>query len=266
VPSLKTPLTPRSDDSESQQSDICPTFAITKIDKDEGILHKVCIDTGSSISCIDYDYVKKHLRNHEIKTTSNLRLMGIGTNMTTGTIDVTLHMVTTDPEKPYHCQVTLYIVPRLNTKIILGNDQLVPMKAKIDLENNLMTFATHNNQVVISSTSIADNRLLRRTARTMKDLYVARSVAKADSDIDYAMLCNLGRSVIRIPACTLVGHPSGVIEQDANNKDVNLILGDSRSDPSFEEDIAKLDINAEVTEDQQESTSNTPPTCCFWIW
>lgn len=164
MPSLKEPLTPPPDDSDPEQSDICPTFAITKIDKDEGILHKICIDTGSSISCIDDDYVKKHLGLHEINTTSNLRLMGVGTNMTTGTIDVTLHMVTIDPEKSYHRHVTLYVIPRLNTKIKLGNDQLVPMKAKTDLENNLVTFATHNKQVVIASTRITDNRLLRRTA------------------------------------------------------------------------------------------------------
>ena len=67
VPSLEAPLTPPPDDPEEIRSDICPTFAITKIDKDEGILHKLCIDTGSSISCIDYDYSKKHLANHEIK-------------------------------------------------------------------------------------------------------------------------------------------------------------------------------------------------------
>lgn len=92
--------------------------------------------------------------------------MGIGTNMTTRMIDVTMHMITTDPEKPCHRHVTLYIVPRLNPKIILGDDQLVPMKAKIDLQNNLMTFATHSKQVVITSTRITDNRQLRRTART----------------------------------------------------------------------------------------------------
>jgi transposase InsO family protein len=290
MPSLEAPLTPPPDESEEERSDICPTFAITKIDKDEGILHKICIDTGSSISCIDYDYVKKHLANHEIKTSSNLRLMGIGTNMTTGTIDVTMHMITTDPDKPYHRHVTLYIVPRLNTKIILGNDQLVPMKAKIDLQNNLMTFATHSKQVVITSTRMTDNRQLRQTARTrevfqidpgyqarvpilldeappgglyyldasqpMKDLYVARSVAKADSNSHYAMLCNLGRSTIRIPAGTLVGHPSGVSEQSPANREVNLVLRDLRRDPTFEEDIAKLDINPELTKNQQEDLRN----------
>jgi transposase InsO family protein len=290
TPAFDAPPTPPPEEFESERSDICPSFAIARIDKDEGILHKICIDTGSSISCIDYDYMRKHLPNHEVINTSNLRLMGIGTNMTTGKINMTMHMVTTDSEKPYHREVTLHIVPRLNTKIILGNDQLVPMKAKIDLQNNLMTFATHAKQVVITSTRVMDNRQLQKTARTrevfqidpgcqarvpiildgtptgdcyyldasqpMADLYVARSVAKADLDQHYTMVCNLGRGTIRIPAGTLVGHPSGVMEQSSASRDVNLVQNDFRPDSAFEEDIVKLDINPELSETQQEDLRN----------
>ena len=261
APSVELHLTPPRE-SSNDESEICPTFAIAKIDKDNGMLHKICIDTGSSISCIDYDYVKRHLPNHEIETTSNLRLMGVGTNMTTGTVQVAMHLVTNNPDVPYHRDVTLYVVPRLNTKIILGNDQLVPMRAQIDLQTNTMTFANHDKQVVISSTRKSDNLQLRKTARTrevfsidpgyqarvpivldgtppgksyyldasepIQDLYVARSVATSDTDFHYALLCNMGRSTIKIPAGTLVGHPSGVSQRNRQIQEVTLLKTKAR--------------------------------------
>lgn len=69
----------------------------------------------------------------------------------------------------------------------------------------------------------------------------------------FATLCNLGRSTIRIPAGTLVGHSYSVKEQTSHDREVNLISKDLRRDPSFEEEISKLDINPELTEDQQEA-------------
>jgi hypothetical protein len=65
------------------------------------MLYKVYIDTGSSISCIDYDYAKKHLPDLEIKPTSNFRLLCIGTDMATGTLQTSLHLVT--DEAGVHC-------------------------------------------------------------------------------------------------------------------------------------------------------------------
>jgi hypothetical protein len=78
------PLSLSPDSDKGSQADICPTFAMAKVGSEDGMLHKVCIDTGSSISCIDYDYAKRHLPDLEVKPTSNFRLLGVGTNMTTG--------------------------------------------------------------------------------------------------------------------------------------------------------------------------------------
>ncbi|KAJ9091681.1 hypothetical protein QFC20_007575 [Naganishia adeliensis] len=105
-----------------------------KFDSREGMLHKVCIDTGSSISCIDYDYAQQYLSHRPMRSSSNLGLMGVGTNITTGTVKTVLHLVTEDSDDSYEKEITFYIVPRLNTKMIVGNDQLVPMKARIDPE------------------------------------------------------------------------------------------------------------------------------------
>jgi transposase InsO family protein len=279
------------DASEDAVTDICPTFAIARFDKDQGMLHKICIDTGSSISCIDYDYVKKHLPDHEINTTSNLRLLGVGTNMTTGSIEVSIYMVTNNADVKYHRRVTLYVVPRLNTKVIIGNDQLMPMKARIDLKANLMTFADNMKQVIISSTRVVDNRLLRATARTKEaftvkpghqarvpiildgtpgaelyyieasqpsaDLYIARSVAKTDADFHYSMLCNLGKTTVKIPAGTLVGYPENV--DDPTTKLVNYVSptpNQGSIDYDFEPEVAKLDLNPELTPSQQEDLRN----------
>jgi hypothetical protein len=241
LPEASVPL-PKTDNETN--SDICPTFAIARIGTTDAVLHKVCIDTGSSISCIDYDYARKHLPNQEINSTSNLRLMGVGTNMTTGSMNTTLHLETSDPHKPYRCDITLYVVPRLNTKVIIGNDILVLIKASIDLERNVMTFADNKQRVIIASTRTSSERHQRKTARTkevfivqpghqarvpilidqlpaenlyyleashpLPQLHMARSVGSSASDQHYAMICNFGRTPIKIPAGTLVGHPLGV--------------------------------------------------------
>jgi hypothetical protein len=175
VLSAQEPPAPAPAIYHSGQADICPTFAIAKIGSEDGMLHKVCIDTGSSISCIDYDYAKKHLPGHEIKPTSNFRLLGVGTNMTTGTLQASLHLVTSDPNVYYRREVTLHVVPRLNTKVIIGNDQLVPMQANIDLRENLMTFKNNNKQVVIASTRASSENSKggqlgpRRSFRSIQD-------------------------------------------------------------------------------------------------
>jgi hypothetical protein len=49
------------DVSNKKQLDISPTFALAKFELDSGTSHQICIDTGSSISCIDYEYAKKYL-------------------------------------------------------------------------------------------------------------------------------------------------------------------------------------------------------------
>lgn len=53
-----------------------------------------------------------------------------------------------------------------------------------------------------------------------------------------------------------MGHPSGVIEQSSASREVNLVLRGLQRDPTFEEDIAKLDINPELTKNQQEDLRN----------
>ncbi|KAJ9090993.1 hypothetical protein QFC20_007766 [Naganishia adeliensis] len=155
-----------TDTSGQKEAKISPTFALARFDAEEGMQHPICIDIGSSISCIDSEYARRYLPNGKIVPTSNLRLMGVGTNITSGTITTTLSFATTDPNKSYKAKVTLYVVPRLNTEILLGNDHLVPLNSVVDFENNSMTFGNDKLRVMITNKRVLLEYHSRRTART----------------------------------------------------------------------------------------------------
>lgn len=262
---------------------ITPTFAFARFDSDKGMLHPICIDTGSSISCIDADYARRHLPNSKVVPTSNLRLMGVGTNMTSGSITTTLCFATVDPDKDYKATVTLYVVPRLNTKILLGNDHLVPLNPTINFEENWMTFPRNPVKIMITNRRVLIEPQEARTARTrqvftlkpghqgtipvlphpqvdakmycieasqpLKDVYVARSVATTDSDNHFAMVTNFGKDIVKIPTGTLL---SGYVPvEDAIGKiaEVNYLSSTEDLDPEFEDDVQGLDINPDLRKD-----------------
>ncbi|GHJ83754.1 hypothetical protein NliqN6_0156 [Naganishia liquefaciens] len=227
-----TKPTENTDTLEKTKPRITPTFALARFDA-KGICHPICIDTGSSISCIDADYARRYLPETKVTPTSNLRLMGVGTNMTSGSLTTTLSFVTTNPEKDYEVRVTLYIVPRLNTKILLGNDYLVPLNPTINFEENWMKFAENPLRIMITNRRVSLEPQEARTARTrqvftvqpghqatipvllypeveaemycieasqpLKDVYVARSVAHTDSNNHFAMVTNFGKNAVKIP-------------------------------------------------------------------
>jgi hypothetical protein len=64
------------------------------------------------------------------------------------------------------------------------------------------------------------------------------------------MVCNFGSRPVKIPAGTLVGQPLGLMQ--AERREVNLVNSTAQTDPTFEADILKLDINPELTPEQQE--------------
>jgi hypothetical protein len=278
---------------EVKQSDICPTFALAKFDNRDGMLHKVCIDTGSSISCVDYDYAQQYLSHNTIQPSSNLRLLGEGTNITTGTVKTVLHLVTEDSNDFYEREITFYIVPRLNTKMIIENDQLVPMQARIDLKAERMTFDNvDHRKVIIASSRLTTEKQQQPTARTkeffrqnagcqahipilvtmprlggvyqiepsqpLKDIYVARSIANVNAEDHFAMICNVGDYAVKIPAGTLVGTHEIINVNSNHSREVNPVLprtGSSQPQEddhkALEEEITKLDINSELTEEQK---------------
>lgn len=83
---------------------------------------------------------------------------------------------------------------------------------------------------------------------------MARSVAKTKDDDHYAMLCNVATRRVKIPAGTFIGQPFGL--KDTPRKGVNLVLNPEAFDPKFEEEISKLDINPELSKEQQEELRN----------
>jgi transposase InsO family protein len=279
-----------ADTSEQKKADISPTYALARFDSDTGTLHPICIDTGASISCIDYDYAKKHLSDAKITPTSNVRLMGVGTNMTSGIVNTTLHFVTRTPENHYKMQVQLYVVPRLNTKILLGNDHLVPLNPIINFEENQVTFANDTSQVLISNRRKLIQPPERRTARTkqvftlqpghqgkipvvlhpraeeglycieasqpLNDIYVGRSVGSASNDHHYAMVSNFGKGAIKIPTGTLLSEYAPIEDSLYRTETVNNAALADAADPAFEGDVKNLDINPDLSPMQQEGLRN----------
>lgn len=87
----------------------------------------------------------------------------------------------------------------------------------------------------------------------MDDLCVARSVARAETDQQYTMICSFGRTTAKVPAGTLVGHPCGILQQPRGCLKINFVQNAGLLDPAFEKDIFELDVNPDLTKDQQES-------------
>ncbi|KAI5454141.1 hypothetical protein NCC49_005131 [Naganishia albida] len=277
----------KEDTSGHKETRISPTFALARFGAEEGMHHPVCIDTGSSISCIDSDYARRYLPNGKISPTSNLRLMGVGTNMTSGTITTELCFATTDPDESYKTKVILYVVPRLNTKILLGNDHLVPLNPVIDFENNQITFGNDKARVMITNRRVPIEPPGRRTARTrqvftlqpghqgkipvvlfpelpsgmycieaaqpLADVYVARSLANAEVGCHFAMVSNFGRKAVKIDTGTLLSEYVPVDNALGRIAEVNLVAPEMDVDLAFEEDVKNLDINPQLTDAQQEA-------------
>lgn len=274
--------------SEStDSSDICPTYALASLDSAGGQIHRVCIDTGSSISCVDYDYLKKIMPDCTIKDSSSLRLLGVGSNLTAGKADVTLHFKTSQENITCSKEVVLHVVPRLNTKLIIGNDYLVPWKAQIDLNTNILKIGDDVHDIPVSSlqTYPEEDYCTARTreafvlraghqahvpiilyptpiaelyyidaGQAAENVFVARSVGKSAGHAHHALVCNLGPEPVTIAAGTLIGNAKPLTDFTLGSKIVNNIntMNHDPSSSEFEEEIAKLDINAELTESQQQ--------------
>jgi hypothetical protein len=274
-----------TDVSKKKQLDISPTFALAKFEIGSGTSHEICIDTGSSISCIDYEYARRYLPHNTIQPTSSLRLLGVGTTVTSGVIQAQLNFETSDPKKPCQIDVKLYLVPRLNTKIILGNDHLVPLNPTINFEENIITFANMDCKVmIINRRKIVPEK--PGTARTrevftlepghqaripillhptpsyqlygvesntpLHEVYVARSVANTHSDNHFAMVSNFGTIPVKIPAGTRISSIVNVKDSLSDIAHVNNASLDDSDAKDFEDDVRALDINPELTDKQKE--------------
>jgi transposase InsO family protein len=272
-----------------EDQEICPTYARARIGSNDGQTHRVCIDTGSSISVIDYDYVRRHLPASKIQDTTSMRLLGVGSNMTSGTVGVDFHFVCEDESKTCIKHVLLHVVPRLNTKIILGNDYLVPLKAQVNLTTNLMKFGSEGVPIPLSSLQSKEERAEAITARTREafiieprsqaripivlyptmsaesylieasqptdELFVARSIAKSNAKSHFVMLCNPGNNAVRVPAGTLVGYPQPMAYYGGPVRKINNInaVSSPQPGPDFEEEVSKLDVNPELTLEQRDA-------------
>lgn len=91
----------------------------------------------------------------EIKNASSLQLLGVGVSLTTGVVETKIHFETQRTGIFESKDIILYVVPRLNTKVIIGNDHLVPWKAQVNLNNNTLRFSGQDSMISISSEQLA---------------------------------------------------------------------------------------------------------------
>lgn len=139
-----------------------PTYAKAYIDSNTGVVHDVCLDTGSSISLIDLAYLKKHFPTAKIETSSMIQLEGVGSNTTHGWVELTVNLL--GPEKQITIViVAFHVVASLATTVLIGNDVLVPEDVSISLGQNYALFGTTNGIVTVFSAEeplqIGDNLL-----------------------------------------------------------------------------------------------------------
>jgi hypothetical protein len=135
---------------QNRHSDKVPTFAMAKIGNKEGNAHQVCIDTGSAISLIDAQYLRKNFPNIKVNPSSTIMLRGVGNNQTHGWYHADIHFINTDKQLTT-ISGAFHVVTSLATKIIIGNDVLAEEGATIDLNGGNCTFKSAKGIVPITS-------------------------------------------------------------------------------------------------------------------
>jgi len=121
--------------------DKTPSFSLVRINSKTGILHQVCIDSGSSISIMDSAYAKKYFGNVKVQPTSHLRVIGLGQTVLTGWIEVDVNFISKNQEEnDITLMVQFFLAPQMTTKIIIGNDCLEPHGACINLAEKTLSF------------------------------------------------------------------------------------------------------------------------------
>lgn len=78
---------------QNRHSDKVPTFAMAKTGGKEGAAHEVCIDTGSAISLLDSQYLKRNFPHIKVNPASTIMLKEVGSNQTHGWMNAVLHFI-----------------------------------------------------------------------------------------------------------------------------------------------------------------------------
>jgi hypothetical protein len=233
---------------QDRHSDKVPTFAMARIGSKEGSFHEVCIDTGSAISLIDSQYLRKNFPQIRVNAASTIMLKGVGNNQTHGWIKADMHFANREGSLT-SISSAFHVVTSLATKIIIGNDVLAEEGAVIDLKEGTCSFKTSAGTVSITSLKPKSDLTARPVARlqnvyTIKpgfqaqvpvaitdkpstslyllepiqltdDIQIARSVASVDSAHHFAHVSNVGKNIVKLPADVILANVLAV--QDSRN-------------------------------------------------
>ncbi|GHJ84923.1 hypothetical protein NliqN6_1325 [Naganishia liquefaciens] len=221
---------------QNRHSDKVPTFAMAKIGRQEGSAHEVCIDTGSAISLMDSQYLRKNFPDIKVHPASTIMLRGVGSNQTHGWLNADIHFVN---DKNGYTSITgaFHVVTSLTTKIIIGNDILAEEGALIDLKACTCSFKSvkgnipivsirstvvpsvqpsarlqsvftikpgHQSRVPVALTSTPSTPLyLLEPVQVSDDIKVARTIGMTDCTHHYAHVMNghSRRSGVLQPRC-----------------------------------------------------------------
>jgi hypothetical protein len=270
---------------QHRHNDKVPTFAIAHIDRKEGATHEVCIDTGSAISLIDSQYLRKHFPGINVNSASTIMLKGVGNNQTHGWICADIHFVNQDKE---HTSITgvFHVVTSLSTKIIIGNDVLAEEGALIDLKEGTCSFKSAKGVVPITSLKPKGPLTAEPSARlqqvfTIKpgfqgplpislshtppsplylldpvqindDIHVSRTLSFTCNTHHYAHVMNVGKNIIKLPANLLLGKVMAVQDSRPDTSLSNVAQKETSADlEAFEEALQAIDINIELQEEEK---------------
>lgn len=90
-------------------------------------------------------------------------------------------------------------------------------------------------------------------AQRLQDIYVARSIALTAGDDHYAMVSSFGKDLVQIPTGTLLSTCSPVRTSLENTACVSYVTAPDTLDPEFETDVKELDVNPDLSAEQQEA-------------
>jgi hypothetical protein len=284
----------RSPEQEEQHrhADKVPTFAMAKIGSQDGATHPVCIDTGSAISLIDSNYLRKNFPSIKVNASSTIMLRGVGSNQTHGWMKTDIHFVN-DNRGYTSISGVFHVVTSLATKIIIGNDVLIEEGAVIDLTASTCPFKTSSGNVPITSLKSRPDSMLIPSARLQAvynikpgyqarvpialtstpstelyllspvkvsdDIEVSRTFGTTKGDQHYVHVMNVGNNIVKLPS-NLVLATIVPVRQTENGmvESNNTIQEDSIDDrEAFEEALGDIDINIELSDEERDLLRDT---------
>ncbi|KAG7527249.1 hypothetical protein FFLO_07123 [Filobasidium floriforme] len=150
-----------------------PVYTLVRFNAGEGALHRLCVDSGSSISLMDEDFAKTHLQNTPRHTASSFQVMGLGRTFASSWIEADIHFISKEG-KPFNAPAAFFLVPNLKTKILLGNDMLETFGACIDLHAKTLKFNSYDSLIPITSSINQDEEKAVKIPIRLKEAYIIR--------------------------------------------------------------------------------------------